>query len=122
MAGPLRSRREGEIPDAGRTTPPHSVEAEQAVIGGLLIDALAWDQVGDLIVAEDFYRPDHQLIYTALSELIATSRPAWSRWPSSSNGAVGSRPPADWATWARWRAIPPRPPTCAPTQKSSASA
>src|SRR5258706_14606400 len=76
MAGPLRSRREGEIPDTGRTTPPHSVEAEQAVIGGLLIDTLAWDQVGDLIVAEDFYRPDHQLIYTALSELIATSRPA----------------------------------------------
>src|SRR5712672_3589277 len=76
MAGPLRSRREGEIPDAGRTTPPHSVEAEQAVIGGLLIDTQAWDQVGDLIVAEDFYRPDHQLIYTALSELIATSRPA----------------------------------------------
>src|SRR5258706_12993322 len=76
MAGPLRSRREGEIPDTGRTTPPHSVEAEQAVIGGLLIDTLAWDQVGDLIVAEDFYRPDHQLIYTALSELIATSRAA----------------------------------------------
>src|SRR3979490_1079041 len=76
MAGPLRSRREGEIPEAGRATPPHSVEAEQAVIGGLLIDAQAWDQVGDLVVAEDFYRPDHHLIYTALSELIATSRPA----------------------------------------------
>ncbi|HMI38089.1 MAG TPA: replicative DNA helicase [Steroidobacteraceae bacterium] len=76
MAGPLRSRREGEIPDPSGSVPPHSVEAEQAVIGGLLIDTQAWDQVGDLIVAEDFYRPDHQLIYTALSELIATSRPA----------------------------------------------
>src|SRR5258708_17626664 len=76
MAGLLRSRGEGEIPDPSGSVPPHSVEAEQAVIGGLLIDTLAWDQVGDLIVAEDFYRPDHQLIYTALSELIATSRPA----------------------------------------------
>src|SRR5258706_422799 len=49
MAGPLRSRREGEIPDTGRTTPPHSVEAEQAVIGGLLIDTLARDQARDLV-------------------------------------------------------------------------
>src|SRR5258707_4798480 len=75
MAGPLRSRREGEIPDTGRTTPPHSVEAEQAVIGGLLIDPLAWDQVGDLIFAEDFYRPDPALISQPLHDLLATSRP-----------------------------------------------
>ena len=60
MAGPLRSRRDVELPDPGAATPPHSVEAEQAVLGGLLIDALAWDQVGDLIVADDFYRPDHR--------------------------------------------------------------
>jgi replicative DNA helicase len=76
MAGPLRSRREIETPEPGALTPPHSVEAEQAVLGGLLIDALAWDQVGDLIVAEDFYRPDHQLIYGALGELIAGGKPA----------------------------------------------
>ena len=56
--------------------PPHSVEAEQAVIGGLLIDTQAWDQVGDLITAEDFYRPDHQLIFGALAELIAHGKPA----------------------------------------------
>ena len=76
MAGPLRSRRDIEAPDPGAATPPHSVEAEQAVIGGLLIDATAWDQVGDLIVADDFYRPDHQSIFAALAELIASGKPA----------------------------------------------
>ena len=76
MAGPLRSRRDTEAPDIGAATPPHSVEAEQAVLGGLLIDALAWDQIGDLIVADDFYRPDHQLIFAALAELIANGKPA----------------------------------------------
>jgi replicative DNA helicase len=77
MAGPLRSRRESELPsEAGAATPPHSTEAEQAVLGGLLIDATAWDQVGDVIVDEDFYRPDHQLIFGALAELIAGGKPA----------------------------------------------
>jgi replicative DNA helicase len=76
MPGPLRSRRDIEAPDPGAATPPHSVEAEQAVIGGLLIDALAWDQIGDLIVADDFYRPDHRLIFAALAELIANGKPA----------------------------------------------
>ncbi len=57
-------------------TPPHSVEAEQAVLGGLLIDPPAWDQVGDMVVAEDFYRPDHRLIFTAFAELVTQSKPA----------------------------------------------
>jgi replicative DNA helicase len=76
MAGPLRSRRDAEAPEPGLVVPPHSVEAEQAVIGGLLIDTQAWDQVGDLITAGDFYRPDHQLIFGALAELIAHGKPA----------------------------------------------
>ncbi len=57
-------------------TPPHSVEAEQAVLGGLLIDPPAWDQVGDIVVADDFYRPDHRLIFTAYAELVTQSKPA----------------------------------------------
>ena len=76
MAGPLRSRRDAEAPEPGLVVPPHSVEAEQAVIGGLLIDTQAWDQVGDLITADDFYRPDHQLIFGALAELVAHGKPA----------------------------------------------
>jgi len=56
-------------------TPPHSTEAEQAVLGGLLIDAAAWDQIGDVVSADDFYRPDHSLIFSAIAELVASSRP-----------------------------------------------
>jgi replicative DNA helicase len=56
-------------------TPPHSVEAEQAVLGGLLLDTQAWDHVGDSVTAEDFYRPDHRLIFEAVAELVAESKP-----------------------------------------------
>jgi replicative DNA helicase len=55
-------------------TPPHSTEAEQAVLGGLLLDTQAWDQVGDSVVADDFYRPDHKLIFDAIGELVAESK------------------------------------------------
>src|SRR6187402_23203 len=56
-------------------TPPHSVEAEQAVLGGLLLDTQAWDQVGDSVNAEDFYRSDHRLIFEAIAELVVESKP-----------------------------------------------
>src|SRR6202142_1331751 len=72
---PLRSRRDGGNSGTEGLTPPHSVEAEQSVLGALLIDGSAWDQVADIVTAEDFYRPDHRLIYEALAELIATGRP-----------------------------------------------
>jgi replicative DNA helicase len=50
-------------------TPPHSVEAEQAVLGGLMIDANAWDAVADIVTASDFYRRDHRLIFEAIAEV-----------------------------------------------------
>jgi replicative DNA helicase len=50
-------------------TPPHSVEAEQAVLGGLMLDANAWDAVADVISAADFYRRDHRLIFEAIAEV-----------------------------------------------------
>ena len=56
--------------------PPHSTEAEQSVLGGLLLDNLAWDRAGDLLNASDFYRHEHRLIYQAISSLIAASKPA----------------------------------------------
>jgi hypothetical protein len=43
--------------------PPHSVEAEQSVLGGLLLDNSAWDRAADLLTDSDFYRHEHQLIY-----------------------------------------------------------
>jgi replicative DNA helicase len=54
-------------------TPPHSVEAEQAVLGGLMLDSNAWDAVADLVAAADFYRRDHRLIFESIAE-VAESR------------------------------------------------
>lgn len=59
----------------GLRLPPHSVEAEQSVLGGLMLDAAAWDQVADRVVAEDFYRHDHKLIFEAIAGLIERSQP-----------------------------------------------
>mgnify|MGYP001376876853 CR=1 FL=1 len=56
--------------------PPHSIEAESSVLGGLLLDNHAWDRVGDLLVESDFYRHEHQLIYTAIAALVNASKPA----------------------------------------------
>jgi len=55
-------------PDELRT-PPHSVEAEQAVLGGLMLDGNAWDAVADVVSAADFYRRDHRLIFEAIAEV-----------------------------------------------------
>ena len=54
---------------------PHSVEAEQSVLGSLLIDARAWQQVADVIDQQDFYRPDHRLIFGAIGDLAGNGRP-----------------------------------------------
>jgi replicative DNA helicase len=56
--------------------PPHSVEAESSVLGGLLLDNGAWDRVGDLLVDGDFYRYEHKQVYAAIGTLVNTSRPA----------------------------------------------
>ena len=56
--------------------PPHSIEGESSVLGGLLLDNGAWDRVGDLLADEDFYRHEHKLIYGAIGSLINASKPA----------------------------------------------
>ena len=56
--------------------PPHSIEAESSVLGGLLLDNGAWDRVGDLLVDYDFYRHEHRLVYAAIGALINASKPA----------------------------------------------
>ncbi len=55
--------------------PPHSIEAEQAVLGGLLLDGTAWDSIADMVWEEDFYRRDHRLIFHAIGELCRDSQP-----------------------------------------------
>jgi len=56
--------------------PPHSLEAESSVLGGLLLDNNTWDRVGDLLVQGDFYRYEHQQIYAAIHALVNTGKPA----------------------------------------------
>jgi replicative DNA helicase len=56
--------------------PPHSIEAESSVLGGLLLDNSAWDRMGDLLSDNDFYRHEHKLIFSAISTLINASKPA----------------------------------------------
>jgi replicative DNA helicase len=56
--------------------PPHSIEAESSVLGGLLLDNGAWDRVGDLLVDSDFYRYEHRLIYAAIGGLVNATKPA----------------------------------------------
>jgi replicative DNA helicase len=55
--------------------PPHSIDAEQAVLGGLMLDERAWERIADKLNEEDFYRKDHRLIYRALSELSEKNMP-----------------------------------------------
>ena len=56
--------------------PPHSVEAEQSVLGGLLLDNAAWDRIADFLSQGDFYRYDHRIIFEHIGRLIASTRPA----------------------------------------------
>jgi len=55
--------------------PPNSVEAEQALIGGLMLNAQAWDKVADVVVVDDFYRKDHRLIFAAIGKLVEGGSP-----------------------------------------------
>src|SRR3990172_11333049 len=56
--------------------PPYSLEAEQAVLGGLLLDNSAWEKIADQVSEADFYRADHRQIYHHVSNLIEENKPA----------------------------------------------
>jgi len=55
--------------------PPNSIEAEQSLLGGLMLDNSAWDKIADLVIDSDFYRKDHQLIFAGIAQLAETSNP-----------------------------------------------
>ncbi|ABI73182.1 MULTISPECIES: replicative DNA helicase [Shewanella] len=55
--------------------PPHSIEAEQSVLGGLMLDAEAWDRVSEAVVPEDFYSRSHRMIFTAMQRLMESGQP-----------------------------------------------
>ena len=56
--------------------PPYSVEAEQSVLGGLLLDNTAWEKIADVLTDSDFYRADHRQIYRHISLLVEDNKPA----------------------------------------------
>ncbi len=56
--------------------PPHSIEAEQSVLGGLLLDNGAYDRIADIVSPDDFYRYDHRVIFQHITKLVSGARPA----------------------------------------------
>ena len=66
------TQRDDEV--ARLRVPPHSVEAEQSVLGGLLLDNLAWDRAAELLSESDFYRYEHRLIFSAVARLVQHSK------------------------------------------------
>ncbi len=78
IATPMSARQQSRQYDAKieqLRVPPQSVDAEQAVLGGLMLDPGAFDRIADQLNDDDFYRRDHQLIYRAIREL-AEKQPA----------------------------------------------
>ena len=69
-----RSRKPADNVEALKV-PPYSVTAEQSVIGALMLDKQAWDKVADVLIEDDFYRRDHQLIYRAIKLLAEKQSP-----------------------------------------------
>ena len=55
--------------------PPHSIEAEQSLLGGLMLENSTWDQIGDVVNENDFYRKDHRLIFQAIKHLVEEGTP-----------------------------------------------
>jgi replicative DNA helicase len=58
----------------GLRVPPHSIEAESSLLGGLMLDSRAWDQVADILRQPDFYRFEHRIIWSAIESLMVANR------------------------------------------------
>ena len=74
LVGARRARDKAAVDEI--RVPPHSLEAEQAVLGGLMLDNRAWDAIADRLNAADFYRRDHQLIFEAIADLAGRGEPS----------------------------------------------
>lgn len=75
MQEPIYSAAYEDAETSALKVPPHSIGGEQAVLGGLMLDNNAWDQVADCIGDQDFYRHDHRLIFNAVRALSEISQP-----------------------------------------------
>lgn len=80
MATAFKNRKRGNSSTdpqiAQLRVPPHSLEAESCVLGGLLLDNSAWDKISDSLVQSDFYKFENRIIYAAIAQLIKSMRPA----------------------------------------------
>jgi len=76
MSAVFQPRQPADDEVARLRVPPHSIEAEQSVLGGLLLDNGAWDRAGDLLSDSDFYRYEHRHIYSAIGALVSATKPA----------------------------------------------
>ena len=69
------ARPELDLQTSALKIPPHSIEAEQAVLGGVMLENTAWERVAELLTESDFYRHDHRLIFKALKRLADRNQP-----------------------------------------------
>lgn len=72
---PIELQLDADPETASIKVPPHSIEAEQSVLGGLMLDNNAFDDVAELVTDVDFYRRDHRLIFRAITQLAELSKP-----------------------------------------------
>ena len=71
----MNQRVDNDQETAQLKVPPHSLEAEQSVLGGLMLDNSSWDTVSERLVADDFYRHEHRLTFNAMAELAESAHP-----------------------------------------------
>ena len=76
QARAFNSTQSGDPQLAALKLPPHSIEAEQSLLGGLMLDNSAWDRIADQVAEADFYRDDHRRIFRHIARLIEAGRPA----------------------------------------------
>ena len=75
MVEPIKKSFTNDTETTAFKVPPHSIEAEQAVLGGIFLDKDAWDKVADKVHEDDFYRKDHRIIFRAISRLSNEGQP-----------------------------------------------
>jgi len=75
MLNPAQANRPAKDSVDALKVPPHSLEAEQSVLGGLMLNNEAWDQVSEKVVAQDFYRKSHQLTFETMASLVEKGCP-----------------------------------------------
>ena len=89
MTEPAISSKTVDLAAESLKVAPQSIEAEQAVLGGLMLDNEAWDKISDIVIEDDFYRRDHRLIFRAIAALADKGSPCdvvtLSEWLESNN-------------------------------------